>query len=407
MKVRVNQATLNEAVAWAVRSVPLRPSLPVLAGLHLQAVDEQLIISAVDYESSTRAMIDAEVMEPGTVVVSGRLLADIVRSLPGDSADITCEDTRVTITSQRSRFVMLTLPVQDYLEAPTLPPVCGQVSGAVLAKTISQVSVAASRDDSLLVLTGIRLELEGEELTAVATDRYRLAMKQVDWQPASPQTSTQVLIPAKMATDAAKAFAGVSQVSVALSTDGQEAVLGLEGEGRRMTTRLLGGQFPASYRSLFPSQTSSRLVVRTEVLLEATRRVALVAQRTSPLRLTVTADSVVLEAGRGDDAQAVESISALLEGEPIQMAFNHTYLVDGLVALGTPFAQITFADPSKPAVLMGCQAADGQPGEPANPQPESESFAAQAHVVDQPVQAQQVGPAQESFRYLLMPIRLS
>lgn len=410
MKVRVDHATLNDAVAWAVRSVALRPALPVLAGLHLHAEDDQLVISAVDYESSTRATIEAEVLEPGTIVVSGRLLADIVRSLPGDSAEITCEDTRATITSQRSRFVMLTLPEQDYLAAPQLPPVSGHVPGSVLAKTISQVSVAASRDDSLLVLTGIRMEIDGERLTAVATDRYRLALKEVQWTPAQPDLQREVLIPAKTATDAAKAFSGVNEVNLALSDDDDEAVLGLEGAGRRMTSRLLGGQFPASYRSLFPSDPTSVLTVRTDALLEATRRVALVAQRTSPLRLSVNADSVVLEAGRGDDAQAVESVPALLQGEPIEMAFNHGYLVDGLAALDTPFAQLAFTDPSKPAVLTGCHAASGAGSSGSASQAGAEAADASSNAsvtLESGLRSDEVGQADQSFRYLIMPIRLS
>lgn len=407
MKVRVDHNTLNEAVGWAVRSVPLRPSLPVLAGLHLHAQDDQLVISAVDYESSTRAVITAEVLEPGTIVVSGRLLADIVRSLPGDSAEITCEDTRATITSRRSRFVMLTLPEQDYLQAPTVPDVVGELPGAVLAKTINQVAGAASKDDSLLVLSGIRVEIDSDTLTAVATDRYRLALKQVQWTPVHEDVQAQLLIPAKSAVDAARAFSAVPSVSLAFVTDDQlnESVLGLDGGGRSMTTRLLGGQFPAGWRALFPKEVGSTLVVRTEALLEATRRVALVAQRSTPLRLTVTADSVVLEAGRGDDAQAVESVPALLEGEPIQMAFNHAYLVDGLATLGTPYAQISFADPSKPAVLVGCHAA-GSSHTTATPGEQIADEAAQ-QPGEQNLARDQVGAVEESFRYLLMPIRLS
>jgi DNA polymerase-3 subunit beta len=375
VKIRVERDVLAEAVAWAARSLPQRPPVPVLAGLLLETEGDLLRFSSFDYEASARVEVSADISEPGRVLVSGRLLADISRSLPNRPVDLSTDGSKVLVTCGSSRFTLLTLPVEDYPALPQLPSASGTVAGDAFASAVQQVSIAAGRDDTLPVLTGVRVELEGETVTLAATDRYRLAVRELPWSPEQSGLSAVALVPARTLADTAKSFAADGKVTVALATGGVgEGLMGFEGGGRRTTTRLLDGEFP-KYRSLLPSESASVATVETASFVESVRRVALVAERNTPVRLSFSQGAVTLEAGSGDDAQASESLDAALDGDDISIAFNPTYLLDGLGAIGAPYAQLSFTTSTKPAVLRG--------------RPEQDV------------------PATDVYRYLLMPVRLS
>ena len=375
MRFRVDRDVLAEAVAWVARSLPARPPVPVLAGLMLDASDGSLVLSSFDYEVSARVEVPAEVAEPGVALVSGRLLADISRSLPGRPVDVATDAAKVVLTCGSSRFTLLTLPVEDYPSLPEMPGASGSLHGDAFAAAVAQVSVAAGRDDTLPVLTGVRLEIEGSTITMAATDRYRLAVRDLAWSPEQSGLSAIALVPARTLADTAKALASADKVTVALATPGAgEGLVGFEGSGRRTTSRLLDGEFP-KYKSLLPAESSSLATVETASLVESVRRVALVAERNTPIRLSFAAGEVTLEAGTGDEAQASESLDATLTGDDISIAFNPAYLLDGLGALGTDFAELRFTAPTRPAVLAGKGTAEATAG--------------------------------DDYRYLLMPVRLS
>jgi len=375
VKIRVERDALAEAVAWTARSLPARPPVPVLAGLLLDAEGETLSLSGFDYEVSARVDVAAGIDEPGRVLVSGRLLADISRSLPNRPVEVATEGQRVVLTCGSARFTLLTLPVEDYPTLPDMPGAAGTISAAELATAVAQVSVAAGRDDTLPVLTGVRVEIDGETITLAATDRYRLAVRELTWSPESAGQSTVALVPARTLADTAKSLAAAGSVTLALAATGTgEGLVGFEGSGRRTTSRLLDGEFP-KYRSLLPSESASVATVETATLVETVKRVALVAERNTPVRLAFSDGVVTLEAGSGDEAQASESIEATLQGEPISIAFNPGYLLDGLGALDAPYARLSFTLATKPAVLTGASGPDGE--------------------VD------------SAYRYLLMPVRLS
>ena len=375
MKIRVERDVLAEAVAWAARSLPQRPPVPVLAGLLMETEGEQLRLSSFDYEASARVELPADVSEPGRVLVSGRLLADITRALPNRPVELVTEGSRVVVTCGSSRFTLLTLPVEDYPALPQMPSASGTVAGDAFASAVQQVSIAAGRDDTLPVLTGVRVELEGETVTLAATDRYRLAVRELVWSPEQASLSAIALVPAHTLADTAKSLAGDSKVTLALATGGTgEGLIGFEGGGRRTTTRLLDGEFP-KYRSLLPASSAAVATVETSAFVESVKRVALVAERNTPVRLLFSDGAVTLEAGSGEDAQASESLDATLEGDDIAIAFNPTYLLDGLGAIAAPYAQLSFTTPTKPAVI------------------------GRRSVKDE--------PASEAYRYLLMPVRLS
>ncbi|MFG2591572.1 DNA polymerase III subunit beta [Streptomyces sp. NBC_01166] len=375
MKIRVERDVLAEAVAWVARSLPARPPAPVLAGLLLKAEDGALSFSSFDYEVSAKVSVDAEIEEDGTVLVSGRLLADICRALPNRPVEISTDGVRATVVCGSSRFTLHTLPVEEYPALPQMPTATGTVPGEVFASAAAQVAIAAGRDDTLPVLTGVRIEIEGDTVTLASTDRYRFAVREFLWKPENPDASAVALVPAKTLLDTAKALTSGDTVTLALSGSGAgEGLIGFEGAGRRTTTRLLEGDLP-KYRTLFPTEFNSVAVIETAPFVEAVKRVALVAERNTPVRLSFEQGVLILEAGSSDDAQAVERVDAVLEGDDISIAFNPTFLLDGLSAIDSPVAQLSFTTSTKPALLSGRPAVDAE--------------------------------ADAAYKYLIMPVRLS
>lgn len=360
MKIRVARDVLAEAVTWTARTLPTRPPAPVLSGIRIEADPAGILrLSTFDYEVSARSEVAAEVTEGGEVLVSGRLLAEISRALPNKPVDLTLDGTKVTVTCGASRFTLLTMPVEDYPALPVMPEIVGVVSGDELTSAVNQVSVAASRDDTLPLLTGVRLEIEGDKVTLLATDRYRLALREMPWHPTRPDISTVALVRARTLTDVAKSLGSSGDVNVALTTGTGVDLVGFEAGGRHTTSLLVDGDYPP-VRRLFPDETPIHAVVPTQSLIDATKRVALVAERNTPIRLSFADGQVVLNAGQGDDAQASEALEAVLVGEEISVAFNPTFLLDGLNALGTDFVRMSFTHPNKPVEFTGQESLDGE-----------------------------------------------
>ncbi len=360
MKFRVERDVLADAVTWTARTLPTRPPAPVLAGVRIEADSAGTIgLASFDYEVSARARIAAEVSEPGTVLVSGRLLAEISRAFPAKPVDVAVEGSRVVVTCGASRFTLLTMPVEEYPALPIMPDLSGTIAGEELANAVAQVTVAASRDDTLPLLTSVRVEIEGEKITLLATDRYRLALRELTWTPASPGFAAIALVRARTLTDVAKSLGGSGTVNIGLLTGSGLELIGFEAAGRHTTSQLVDGDYPA-VRRLFPDETPIHAVVATQSLIDAARRVALVAERNTPIRLSFSDGQVVLDAGQGDDAQASEALEALLVGEDISVAFNPHFLLDGLGALGTDFVRMSFTHPNKPVEFTGQDSLDGE-----------------------------------------------
>ena len=383
MKFRVERDVLADAVAWAARALPVRPSSPVLAGLLIEAGQlgddgEGLQLSTFDYETSARATLNAEISAEGQALVSGRLLADICRSLPSKAVELSLEGPKVVLTCGSARFSLPTMAVEDYPSLPQLPEVCGTVSSSAFANAVSQAVTAAGRDDMLPVLTGVRLELEGDTIAMLATDRFRLSHRELHWDPASPDVSAAALVPAKVLADTAKSLTGGADIRIALSSGGAgEGIIGFEGSAaggvRRTTTRLLDGEFP-KVRSLFPNEHLTVARVDRSSLVDSLKRVSLVAERNTAVQLHFIDNTLTLDAGSGDDAMASESIEATLSGDEVTTGFNPHFLLDGLSAIEAPFVELAFTQAAKPVVIAGLNSLDAEPD--------------------------------VSFRYLLMPRRL-
>lgn len=376
MKFRVERDVLAEAVGWVARGLPARPPVPVLAGVLVEAdVEGSLTLSAFDYELSARITVPADVEEGGTALVLGRLLSDISRNLPAKPVDVVTEGNKVSMTCGSSRFSLLLMPVTDYPALPASPEPSGTVAGDAFTQAVAQVAIAADKGDTLPILTGVRMLIDGERITFLATDRYRLAMRELTWTPASPDITHEALIPARTLSDTAKALGAAGTIEIALGDRaGGDGLVGFEAGQRRATTRLLDGEYP-KVTSIFPSSHEREAVIATAALEEAVRRVALVADRNTPVRLGFTDGQVTIEAGTGEDAQASEAVEASLTGPDIDIAFNPQFLLDGLHALGTAYARLSFTQPSRPAVLSGQADADSD--------------------------------ADQSYRYVLMPVRFA
>ena len=203
MKIQVDRDALADAVAWTARALPARPAIPVLACMRLHA-GEDLTLSSFDYDVSAQASVPVVAEEEGTVLVSGRLLAEITRSLPARPVEISADGTRATLTCGSATFTLLTMPVEDYPTLPGMPPAAGSVGSDAFASAVGQSATAAARDDTLPGLTGVRIEIENDTLTLVSTDRYRLAVRELRWNPVRPGLSASVLVPARALLDTAR-----------------------------------------------------------------------------------------------------------------------------------------------------------------------------------------------------------
>ncbi|GAB3693776.1 DNA polymerase III subunit beta [Nocardiopsis oceani] len=370
MKLRVDRDAFAEAVAWTARALPTRHAVPVLAGMRMEvsADGSALHLSGFDYEVSTRASVEVLSEEPGAALVPGRLLAEIVNNLPTGTVSIETDGPKVLVSGGAAKFTLITMPLEDYPSLPGMPGRIGSVPSDALTAAVRQVTPAASRDDTLPMLTGAYLDFSGDTLRVVATDRYRIAVRELWWQPEDPGIDLSALVPARTLSNTVRGLINQSNVDIALSTvqvgegvslSPGEGMIGFENGERRSTTRLIDSDF-VKYDAWFPTEFSGRAEVAVAPLLEAVKRVALVADRNTPLRLAFTEGEVVLEAGSGEDAQAVEAIEVGYEGEPIRLAFKPDYLVDGLNGAGSGTAYLNFTEPTKPAVFTDVPAKEGE-----------------------------------------------
>lgn len=361
MRLRLDRDAFADAVVWTARALPTRPAVPVLAGMRMEAAENgaSLRLSGFDYEVSTRASVRAETAEGGSALVPGRLMAEIVRNLPEGTVDIESQGSRIRITGGSARFTLITMPLEDYPSLPAMPPRIGAVPAQALTQAVRQVTPAASRDDTLPMLTGTYLDFTGDSLSVVATDRYRIAVRELWWLPSDMGLDVAALVPARTLSDTVRGLVAGENVDIALSTvpvgegvslSPSEGMIGFESGERRTTTRLIDSDF-IKYWSWFPADFSARAHVTVAPLLEAIKRVALVADRATPLRLAFSESEVVLEAGSGEDAQAVEAIEVEYEGDPLRLAFRPDYLMDGLSGVETERAGLNFTEPTKPAVF--------------------------------------------------------
>lgn len=412
MRFRVEREALGEAVTWVARALPSRPVVPVLSGLLLQAGDDVLTLSCFDYEVSARARIDAKVEEAGDALVPGRLLAEIIRSLPPLDVEVGTDADMIDLTCGTAEFALVSLPLADYPALPEPPAPAGTVDGGVLAVAAGQVVPAASRDDTLPMLTAVCLDVDGETLTMAATDRYRMAVRQLRWEPAAPGLRATAMVPAKTLNEVARTMTAAEPVTVSFGTGGPadqpdsgtsaDGLISFENQSRRLTARLVAGEF-IKYQSRFPAEFGSGATIPAGPFTEAVRRVSLAADRTSPVRLTFGSDSVVVDAHTEGRARARESVPADFEGGETVISFNPHLLLDGLTAAS--------------ASASAAPAASEQPGDSADssaPPTGPVQIRLEFTSAAKPALITWAGddgvppgtPGQPAFRYLVAPLRI-
>ncbi len=383
LTVRVDRDRLADAVAWVARGLAARPVTPILGGLLLEAGDAGLRLSTFDYEVCAQATAEAEVAGAATVLVPGRLFADIVRGLPPEPVELALAGAHLTVECAGFRYSVLTMPVEDYPERPPLPPRIGSVGTDTFAMAVAQVTVAAGRDLTLPLLTGVRLADLGDHLSLGCTDRYRMAVRPVPWRRLErggveirSGDFGAVLVPARALGDAAKALGSsraraAAEVHLGLG----DGTLSIECGDRQLICRLIEVTAP-DYDTRVPLAGAWHAEVETALLIETVKRVSLVAAPLSPMLLSFRPGEVRLEAGTGEEAKATATIGAQLRGAPIELAVKPQFLLDGLLALDSDVVTLTFTDSRQPVLLTG--KADGESG----------------------------GESGGGLRYLTMPLRL-
>ncbi len=366
MKFQVNRDVFSEAVSFAVKLLPQRTTQPILSGVLLDAKDGVVTLSSFDYEVSSRTEIAAEVDEPGTALVSGRLLADIASRLPAAPVQFSTEDGKIAVSCGSARFTLLSMPVEEYPTLPQIAEQTGVLPAEDFSTAVAQVAVAASRDDVTPVITGVQLEVGDNSLSLVATDRYRVAVRAIDWDSGSTSVEgTTALIPARTLSEIGKTFAHSGTVSVAIVRGDDRELIAFSADKKTVTSLLIKGNFPPVKR-LFPEVVDNYAVVNTADLVEATRRVSLVLEREAALRFSFSIDGLTLEAAGSEQAQASETIEAHLHGDDTVVSLKPSFLLDGLGAVHSEFVRISFTkteNPNKPGpVLITSQSSKEQPG---------------------------------------------
>lgn len=392
MKFVIDTAVFADAVGWAARFLPARPPVPVLAGIRLHASDGRLTITTFDYEVCAHAETDADIGQDGTVLVSGRLLAEIARRLTAGTCEVSCEGATVWLRAGRAAFSLLTMPVEDYPSPPPAPPVIGQIDAAALTHVIGQTIVAASHDATVPALCSIRIDLRPDGPPVLsATDRYRVALGVVPgWQStitepddtadhhnadesssrtASATGAEPVFVYWSTMAEIAKTMTGDAHLTLGLTLNdkGQPQLFSIQGTGRTLITRTLDGA-ALDYATLLDKPRPHRVQLDTTAFLTAVRNVAVVAERNTPIHLTFTttpdqddgdgnAGEMTLQAGHGDQATGRDTLPAHIHSDtgavPPGIAFNPDFLAAALSALGPgTTTYVAFADNTATAALL-------------------------------------------------------
>ena len=385
---RVVRDDLANAVAWVARNLPTKVTQPVLRAMLITADDNGLEFAGFDYEVSTRVKIAAEIGDQGRIAVAGKLISEIVSNLPNKPVELRVEGSKALLSCGSSRFELPLIPLDDYPQIPTLPEVTGTIHPALFSEAVPQVATAAGKDDTLPMLTGVHMEITGNQVKLAATDRFRLALRTFEWDPASPDVEAKLLVPAKTLLDNARTLdqSVNNPVEIAVGTGEQIGAAGLFGihtDSRETTTRMLDADFP-NIQPLLPKTHTSVASVEIAPLQEAIRRVSLVTERNAQIRMQFTEGELILSAGGLDSGHAEERLPCAFAGkDELVIAFNPGYLRDGLSVIHTNRVVFGFTEPSRPAILV--------PDPEELPEPDAEG----------------IFPTPETeFTYLLMPVRL-
>jgi DNA polymerase-3 subunit beta len=347
VKFRCDRDDLSEALQTVQRAVSSRPGIPALTGVLLNASGSELVLATTDLEVSARLHLPVQVQDEGVALIPARLLADMVKSFEPAPVELDADGSQARIVCSNYEGTLRCLPAEEFpiLQEPSGTRVT--VDAASFGEGVSQVTRAASRDEARPILTGVLLEVSREGLTMVATDSYRLAVRELT---ATSEGEARALVPERALTEAGRAAAGEEKGQVELFVD--QGQVAFRTGWLTLTSRLIEGEFP-NYRQLLPEQYESRLSASRTQFLDAVRRVGLLARESSPVKMEFNALGVRLSSSSPDLGGAVEVVEAKYEGEELTAAFNPAYLADGLTAAMGDRVQVEVRDGLKPAVIRG------------------------------------------------------
>jgi len=374
MEFTIDKNQFADSVTWAARILPSRPASPILNGIKIEARDDNTIkVSAFDYEVSAREVTVGDVEVPGEVLVAGKLLAEIVKALPGTTVNCRTDGGRLEVRSGNANYSLQEMNYADYPKLPVVPETIGTASVEDFRAGVQRVAfAAANKEEANPVFTGVKLSFGPELINMVATDKYRLAKFDLPWQGTGVDSSTPIVVKARVLLDVAKNLSPeADQVEIGLAIDGGVNVISFTSGNRVATSQLIDGGFP-NVMGLFSDSYPIKVAVGKDAISNALRRVALVSDKEVTLKFRE--GEVELGAGQGDEANVVEIIPCELDGEDITIALRPAYLLDGLNVIDDGFASLSFTHPIKPVEMRGQQSVDAE--------------------------------GSEQFRYLLVPIRL-
>jgi DNA polymerase-3 subunit beta len=348
VKFQSNKDVLSQAVIFVTKLLAAKPATAALSGVRIDADAAGVTFASYDHDVSTRTTIAVDVAEPGSVLVSGRLLSEIVTRLPGDSVTVAVQDSKLVVTSGSSKFQLSLMAINEYPNLPEIPPTIGSFDGEIFAEAIAQVGVAALRDDGLPAMMNISVEITGDSVSFTATDRYRIASRDIAWKANGVSDVIQILVPARVLMEAGKMFQTSDKVELSLLSGGEREILALSVGTRVVTSSLAKGQFPR-VRALLDDKGAGEgySIVLASDLIDATRRVSLVVERESVLKYTFSSEGIMLETQTGESASASETVDSHLVGEEVVVWLKPKLVIDGITGAHSQFIRLGFTSSSE------------------------------------------------------------
>lgn len=350
MKFHVNKDVLAQAVIFVTKLLTTKSTNPALAGVRIESGGVGITFASFDHDVSTRTTIDGDVSAPGSVLVSGKLLADIVTRLPGDTVNVELAGNKLVVSSGTAKFMMSLMLLNEYPNLPEIPPAFGTLDGELLAEAIAQVGVAALKDDGQPAIMNISVEFNPSSISFTATDRYRIASRDIPWMESATVEPTQILVPARVLIEAGKMFHTDSAVTFSLLAGGDRELLAISVGTRVVTSSLAKGAFP-KVRGLLDEKGggAAYAIVLASDLVDATRRMSLVLERDGAIKYSFGLDGVLLETSAAETTSASETVDGHLVGDEIFVWLKPRLVIDGAAGAHSEFVRLGFTPSSDPA----------------------------------------------------------
>ncbi len=344
MKFQANKDVLSQAVIFVTKLLAPKPATAALSGVRIDVTASgDVTFASYDHDVSTRTTISVDTSEEGSVLVSGRMLAEIVTRLPGDTVTLAVVDAKLMVTSGSSKFSMSLMALNEYPNLPEIPEAIGTFDGETFSEAIAQVGVAALRDDGLPAMMNISVEITSAAVSLTATDRYRIASRDIPWTAVSKEEGQQVLVPARVLMEAGKMFNTSDKVTLSLLSGGEREIIALSVDSKVVTSSLAKGQFPR-VRALLDEKGPGEgfAIVLASDLIDATKRVSLVVEREAVLKYTFTSEGALLETQSGEAATASELVDAHVVGDDVTVWLKPRLVIDGLTGAHSQFVRLGF-----------------------------------------------------------------